>query len=136
MGGVEWNGAVALLKAWLAHQPAPAPVAIVLAAAFVFVMFVEGLRANFLPVRKTEPRKIGTTAVRETIDNPIFAKSSALHAAAANSPTRAVVRFVPKQRPARRRAYGAPRPAVCHRIKLEMVNLEPVEQPIPLADPG
>lgn len=136
MGGVEWNGAVALLKAWLVHQPAPAPVAIVLAAAFVFVMFVEGLRANFLPTRKTEPRKIVALPDHDKNDNPVFMKSPALHAAATNSPTRAVVRFVPKQRPARRRVYGAPRPAVCHRIKLEMVNLDPVDRPVPLADPG
>ena len=53
MGGAEWNGAVALLGAWLTHQPAPMPVVVLLAAAFSLVMFIEGLRANFLPGRYT-----------------------------------------------------------------------------------
>jgi hypothetical protein len=126
MGGAEWNGAVALLKAWLVHQPAPIPIAILLAAAFSLVMFIEGLRVNFIPARKTG--RPASKPPPETVElkTSNFMKQSAI---AGSSP-----RMRPKPQPASRRIYGAPRPAVCHRIKLEMVNLAPVEQPEALAD--
>jgi hypothetical protein len=130
MGGAEWNGAVALLKAWLMHQPAPMPILILLAAAFSLVMFVEGLRANFLPARNAGRRKIVSPKPQDAPETKL-SNVSRPTATFGGSP---IPRFVPKQQTALRRVYGAPRPAVCHRIKLEMVNLEPVTQGLPLAD--
>jgi hypothetical protein len=96
-------------------------------------MFIEGFRANFIPARKSG--KIQKTATRELpeLKKSRFAKSSAPHTAASS---RAIARFVPKPQPALRRVYGAPRPIVCHRIKLEMVNITPIEQPAALAEQG
>lgn len=138
MGGDEWNGAVALLKAWLAHQPAPMAIAVVLAGAFALVMFLEGLRVNFLPARKRDRNKIVSPPSRKMPDikTSNFAGPSAPQAATTGSSFRAIKRIVPKQQRALRRVNGAPRPSVCHRIKLEMVNLEPVEQLLPLAEQG
>jgi hypothetical protein len=135
MGGAEWNGAVALLGAWLTHQPAPMPVVVLLAAAFSLVMFIEGLRANFLPGRYTTRSRIAHGSERPESRTSNSARPSAPFAISYGSSSHAISRFVPKQQTALRRIYGAPRPAVCHRIKLEMVNLEPVMEPLPLAEP-
>jgi hypothetical protein len=107
-----------------------------LAGAFSLVMFIEGLRVNFLPARKPGRSKIVSTQTREMpkIKTSNFARPSAPSSVIYGSSLHAIQRFVPKQQPALRRAYGAPRPAVCHRIKLEMVNLAPVEQAAPLAE--
>jgi hypothetical protein len=133
-GGDEWNGAVALLKAWLVHQPAPIPIAVMLAAAFSLVMFIEGLRVNFVPARYTTRSRIVRTREKPESKTSNFVHPSAPHAIAHGSLLHPIPRFVPKQQPLPRRVYGAPRPTVCHRIKLEMVNLEPIAQALPLAD--
>ena len=134
MGGAEWNGAIALLKAWLLHQPAPMPVAIVLAGAFALVMFIEGVRVNFLPARYTTRPKAVSQRTRESSEIKSFARPYAAHSMSRESLLRARQRIVPKQQAELRRLHSALRPTICHRIKLEMVNLDPVEQPLPLAE--
>ena len=130
MGGAEWSGAIALLKSWLVHQPAPTPIAILLAAAFLLVMFIEGLRASFLPARRTSENAPPLPQEPARIAPP----SGMPRAPRDGAPSRAVQRFVPKQQAAPVRAYGAPRPGIHHRIKLETVTITAIERSLPVAD--
>lgn len=55
MSGVGWNKIWELVLKLVAQQPPAVEIAIVLAAAFSALMFVEGLRYNFVPRRKPKP---------------------------------------------------------------------------------
>lgn len=122
-----WNGVIAFLSAWLAHQPPPVVIGVFLAVMFSLVMFVGGLRESFVPRSGMERRD---RVVRTSGEKKTSSLKPRAPQIAGIASLQAAKRWVPKDRDRPLRRCGVLRPTIRRAPAFEVAR-----RALPVRDP-